>query len=102
MARVGTGERIEHLCHQVARHSPFEPPFRRQDRPQRGARHVLEDGVEPAVFGRPGVDQAHDVRVRELGAQAHLAAEASDLVLDGLGRLPVPEAEHFDRDRLPG
>src|SRR5215813_5513741 len=52
-----------------------------QHLPQRGARHVLEDGVELAVAGFPRVDQADDVRVGELGAEPHLAAEARDLIL---------------------
>src|SRR5207247_5931120 len=69
---------------------------------QRRARHVLEDGVEPAVLGLARVEQTDDVRVREPGAEPHLAPEALALVRD-LGRCVVaPEAQDLDRDRLPG
>src|SRR5439155_14251381 len=66
------------------------------------ARHVLEDGIERPVFGFPGIEQAHDVRVGELGAEPHLASEAGDLVLDVPGGVALPEAEGLDGDRLPG
>src|SRR5437879_4698507 len=71
-ARMGAGERVEHLGHQVARQLPAEAPLARQYLPQRGARHVLEDGVERTVFGFPGVDQAHDVRW-ESSAQSRIS-----------------------------
>src|SRR5206468_5100633 len=100
-ARMGAGERVEHLGHQVARRLPAEAPLRRQYLPQRGARDILEDGVERTVFGLPRVDQAHDVRVGEFGAEPHLASEAGDLVLDVSGGV-APEAEDLDRDRLSG
>src|SRR5438046_1717338 len=74
----------------------------RQYLPQRGTRHVLEDGVERTVFGLPGIDQANDVRVGEFGAEPHLASEAGDLVLDVPGGVALPEAEGLDGDRLPG
>jgi hypothetical protein len=99
---MGAGERVEHLGHQVARQLPAEAPLPRQYLPQRGARHVLEDGVERTVFGLPGVDQASDVRVGEFGAEPHLASEAGDLVLDVSGGVALPEAENLDGDRLPG
>src|SRR5206468_8325833 len=94
--------RVEHLGHQVTGQLPAEAPLRRQYLAQRGARDVLEDGVERTVLGLPGVDQAHDVRVGELGAEPRLASEAGDLVLDVPGGVALPEAEGLDGDRLPG
>src|SRR5204863_8384395 len=79
-----------------------EAPLPRRYLLQRDARHVLEDGIERPVFGFPGIDQAHDVRVGELGAEPHLASEAGDLVLDVPGGGALPEAEGLDGDRLPG
>src|SRR5206468_9363934 len=99
---VRAGERVEHLRHEVRGLTPAEAALAGEDLLQRRARHVLEDGVEPAVLGLARVEQADDVRVREPGAEPHLAPEALALVRDVGTRVLAPEAQDLDRDRLPG
>ena len=101
-ASVRARERVEHLRHEIDRLGPTEAPLPCEDVLEGRARHVLEDGVELAVAGLAGVDQADDVRVRQLGAQPRLAPEALDLVRDVGGRVALPEAQDLDRDQLPG
>ena len=100
-ARVRAGERVEHLRHQVHGLAPAEAALAGEDLLQRRARHVLEDREEPAVLGFARVEQTDDVRVREPGAEPHLAPEALALVRDVGRPVVAPEAQDLDRDRLP-
>jgi len=96
---VRAGQAVEHLGHQAQRLRDAERPLVLERLRQRVARDVLEDGVELSLPGLARVEQAHDVRVRERGADLCLAAEALGLVAGGrFARLA--HMEQLDRHRL--
>jgi hypothetical protein len=97
---VGRGQGVEHLGHQPQRLVHRQPPLALQRLLQRLAGDVREHGVELSFRRLARVDQAHDVGVRELGADPGLAAEALGLAT-GRGIRPLARAQQLERDRLP-
>ncbi|MFN8640245.1 MAG: hypothetical protein U0802_00750 [Candidatus Binatia bacterium] len=100
--QVRAAERIEHLAHQVDGLAHFELAFGGEDRLQGRARHELEHGVQDAVVRLARIDQADDVGMRELAAQAHLTAEAVGLHADVFEAIVRIEAQDLDRHLLAG
>ena len=100
-ARVGAAQRVEHVDHQVLGLRQTETTFGGQQLAQRLAGDELEDRVELTVLGLAAVDERDDVRMVELAAQLHLAAEAR--IVAAVVAVPVAQrTQHLDRDLLPG
>src|SRR5439155_7225445 len=59
-------------------------------------------GVQHPVVGLAAVNELHDVRMREPGAQPPLAPEARALVLDVRRRVVEQQAKDLDRHILAG
>jgi hypothetical protein len=97
--RVGAGQRLEHLGQEPHGLANAELPVARERLLQRLAGDVGENGVELPFRRLARVDQAHDVRVGEIGANPRLAAEALDLAAGGFLR-PLARSEELDRDGL--
>jgi hypothetical protein len=100
--RVRAAQRIEHLAHQVDGLAQAQLALVDQHLLERRARHVLEGGVDRAVLALAAVDQADDVGVEQLDAQAHLAAQAVHPVVARRPRARAAEGDDLDGDVLPG
>src|SRR5262245_58049910 len=76
--------------------------FFREDCSEGRPGHELEYRVEDALVRLPRVDQSHDVRMCEPGAQVHLAPEAVGLHPDVCNTVVRPQAQDLDSNLLRG
>jgi hypothetical protein len=101
-ARVGTGQRIEDLAHQVQRDVDGVAALQREVVREVVARCVRKHGVEDPGRSLSRVDQRDDVRVVQERADFELAPESGDPQPGGIGLEPVVERQELDRDLLSG
>ena len=101
-ALVRARQGVENLAHQPDRLGRIESPLLLEDRLEGAARDVLEGRIEQRIGFAGVVDQAHDVGVRQMRAQMHLAAEAIATPRGELLRLVGVGAQHLDGRELTG
>jgi hypothetical protein len=98
-ARMRAAQRVQHLPHEMNGLAQLELPGCADQVLQGRPGHELEHSVERSVLGFSGIEQAHDVGVRQLDAQTHFPAEALE-VAGALGPGGPFEPEDLDRHLL--